>query len=174
MYLPIRWLPRNLSGRYQEVGMSQDQLMAIDVALRSQPAGHPSLAEQRAGFEQFAARPFEQDVAVAPVRLGDVPALRLEPAGASDVALLYLHGGGYVIGSARSGAGLAPARARRTRAVAYSLDYRLAPEHPFPAALDDALAGYRALLDGGHDASRLVVAGDSAGGGLALALLLSA
>ena len=154
--------------------MSKDQLTALDVALRSGPGGHPSLAEQRAGYEQFAARPVEQSVAVADVLLGGVPALRLEPPGATDAVLLDLHGGGYVIGSARSGAGLAAALAGRTRAVAYSLDYRLAPEHPFPAALEDGLAAYRALLGSGHEPGQIVVAGDSAGGGLALALLLSA
>ena len=154
--------------------MSQDQLAAIDVALRSGAGGGASLAAQRAGFEQFAARPVEGDVAVAHVVLGGVPALRLEPPGASGAVLLYLHGGGYVIGSARSGAGLATALARRARAVAYSLDYRLAPEHPFPAALEDGLAAYRALLDAGGGAHRVVVAGDSAGGGLALAVLVSA
>ena len=153
--------------------MSQDQLTAIDVALRSAGAGPQSLAEQRAGFEQFAARPIEQDVGVADVLLGGVPALRLVPPGASGAALLYLHGGGYVIGSARSGAGLAVALARRTRAVAYSLDYRLAPENPFPAAVDDGLAAYRSLLDT-HDPGQIVIAGDSAGGGLALAVLLVA
>ncbi|WP_028045561.1 alpha/beta hydrolase [Cellulomonas sp. URHE0023] len=154
--------------------MSQDQLTAIDVALRSGSQGPASLAEQRAGFEQFASRPVEPDVQVTDVRLGGVPALRLEPERAKTAVLLYLHGGGYLKGSARSGAGLATALARRAHAVAYSLDYRLAPEHPFPAALDDGLAAYRALLDSGHDASQVVVAGDSAGGGLALALLLSA
>ena len=154
--------------------MSRDQLTAIDVVLRSVPGGRPSLADQRSGFEQFAARPVEHDVTVTEVVLGGVPALRLEPPGATGAALLYLHGGGYVIGSARSGAGLAAALAVRTRAVAYSLDYRLAPEHPFPAALEDGLAAYRALLDGGHSAAQVVVAGDSAGGGLAVALLVSA
>ncbi|KQS98660.1 alpha/beta hydrolase [Cellulomonas sp. Leaf395] len=153
--------------------MSQDQLTAIDVALRSGFAENPSLAEQRAGYEQFAARPVERDVAVAEAMLGGVPALRLEPPDATGAALLYLHGGGYVIGSARSGAGLATALARRTGAVAYSLDYRLAPEHPFPAALEDGIAAYRALL-AGHEAEQVVVAGDSAGAGLALALLVSA
>ena len=154
--------------------MSQDQLTAIDAVLRSGSREPRSLAEQRVGFEQFAARPVERDVKVTRVLLGGVPALRLEPSGAADAELLYLHGGGYVIGSARSGAGLAAELARRTHAVAQTLDYRLAPEHPFPAALQDALAAYRALLDAGHEAQRLVVAGDSAGGGLALALLVSA
>ncbi|MEN0128857.1 MAG: alpha/beta hydrolase [Brevundimonas sp.] len=154
--------------------MSQDQLAAIDVALRSGGGGGVSLAEQRAGFEQFAARPVAPDTEVADVTLGGVPALRLAPPDTTGGALLYLHGGGYVIGSARSGAGLAAALARRARLAAYSLDYRLAPEHPFPAAVDDGLAAYRALLGEGRDVSPLVVAGDSAGGGLALATLLAA
>ena len=112
---------------------------------------------------------------VADAVLGGVPALRLEPPDATGAVLLYLHGGGYVVGSARSGAGLATALARRVGAVAYSLDYRLAPEHPFPAALEDGLAAYRALLDdAGGEAGQVVVAGDSAGGGLALAVLLAA
>jgi monoterpene epsilon-lactone hydrolase len=153
--------------------MSQDQLAAIDAALRSGVAERKSLAEQRAGFEQFAARPVEPDIEVTDVRLGGVPALRIEPAGAGGAALLYLHGGGYVIGSARSGSGLATALARRARAAAYSLDYRLAPENPFPAAVDDGLAAYRDLLDT-YGPQRLLVAGDSAGGGLALAVLLRA
>ncbi len=88
-------------------------------------------------------------------------------------ALLYLHGGGYVIGSAATGVGVAAALARRSGATAYSLDYRLAPEHPFPAALDDALTAYEELL-GRHDARSIVVAGDSAGGGLAIATLVAA
>jgi epsilon-lactone hydrolase len=154
--------------------MSHDQLTALDLALRSGPAGKPSLAEQRAGYEQFTARPVEDDVAVTTVVVGGVPALRLEPSDATGATLLYLHGGGYVIGSARTGAGLAAGLARRAGAVAYSLDYRLAPEHPFPAALVDGLAAYRALLDDGRDAAQLVVAGDSAGGGLALAVLVAA
>ncbi|GEA87009.1 alpha/beta hydrolase fold domain-containing protein [Cellulomonas cellasea] len=154
--------------------MSQAQLTAIDVALRGGQRERQTLAQQRAGFEQFAARPIENDVTVDEVRLGGVPALRLAPPRAAGAALLYLHGGGYVIGSARSGAGLAAALARRANAVAYSLDYRLAPEHPFPAAVEDGLAAYTGLLAAGHEAGEVVVAGDSAGGGLALALLLSA
>ncbi|MBO3101299.1 alpha/beta hydrolase fold domain-containing protein [Cellulomonas fengjieae] len=154
--------------------MSQAQLIAIDAALRGGQREPQTLAEQRAGFEEFAARPVERDVTVDEVLLGDVPALRLTPPGAARTALLYLHGGGYVIGSARSGAGLATALARRANAVAYSLDYRLAPEHPFPAAAEDGLAAYRALLADGHEPGEIVLAGDSAGGGLALALLLAA
>ncbi|MEP7021229.1 MAG: alpha/beta hydrolase fold domain-containing protein [Pseudonocardiales bacterium] len=85
-------------------------------------------------------------------------------------AVLYLHGGGYTVGSPRTHRSLAAFLARDTGAVVFSLDYRLAPEHPYPAALDDAVAAFRALVDEhGFAASRAAVSGDSAGGGLAVA-----
>jgi epsilon-lactone hydrolase len=85
-------------------------------------------------------------------------------------AVLYLHGGGYVVGSARMYRAMAGYLARVTGAVVYTLDYRLAPEHPYPAALDDAVTAFRELVDvHGFDPSRIAVAGDSAGGGLAVA-----
>lgn len=88
--------------------------------------------------------------------------------------IFYLHGGGYVFGSAKSHRAISFALAAASRADVFSLNYRMAPEHPFPAAVDDALDAYRWLLDQGRDSRRIVVAGDSAGGGLALALMLSA
>lgn len=93
---------------------------------------------------------------------------------AAEPVIYYLHGGGYVIGSL-DGAyrGYLPRLARVTGLRVFAIAYRLAPEHPFPAGLDDALAGYRWLLDAGIDAADIVIAGDSAGGGLALATLLS-
>lgn len=87
--------------------------------------------------------------------------------------LLYLHGGGYYFCSPKSHRSLVFALAVHTGARTFSLDYRLAPEHPFPAALDDALAAYRKLLEDGTPPESIVVAGDSAGGGLALALLVA-
>lgn len=87
--------------------------------------------------------------------------------------VLYLHGGGYVFGSPRSHSAFTYALAKKARAEVFSLDYRLAPEHPFPAAVDDAVAAYEWLLAQGFDPASLVVGGDSAGGGLALALLVS-
>jgi acetyl esterase/lipase len=88
--------------------------------------------------------------------------------------ILYLHGGAFVAGSARTHRHLAAALAAAAGARAVLPDYRLAPEHPFPAALDDALAVYRHLLGAGHAPDSIAVAGDSAGGGLAFALLLCA
>jgi acetyl esterase/lipase len=87
--------------------------------------------------------------------------------------ILYLHGGGYTTMSARTHRGLTSRLAGWSDARLFALDYRLAPEHPFPAALDDALAAWHALIADGTPASRIVVAGDSAGGGLALALLIA-
>ncbi len=119
-----------------------------------------------------------RDVQVEALTLGGVPAEKLVAPGASggasdsSSALLYLHGGGYSLGSA---AGYRPLGAKLARSFGgplYMLDYRLAPEHRFPAGLDDAVAAYRALLDLGVAAQKITVAGDSAGGGLAVALCL--
>lgn len=92
---------------------------------------------------------------------------------ATSPTVLYFHGGGYYYGSPVSHRGLTFGLAKTAGANVFSQDYRLAPEHPFPAAVEDAVAGYRWLLDQGVDPESLIVSGDSAGGGLALALLLS-
>src|SRR2546428_7995632 len=94
----------------------------------------------------------------------------LRPAGArADVTVLYLHGGGYAIGSVKSHRHLAAAIAKASGARALLIDYRRAPENPFPAAVEDAVAGYRRLPEQGQTPGRIVVAGDSAGGGRTLA-----
>jgi len=85
--------------------------------------------------------------------------------------LLYLHGGAYIFGSAKTHSRFAAKLAEDNGLTAYSIDYRLAPEHPFPAAIDDCVTAYQALLGRGH--TNITIAGDSAGGGLALALLHS-
>lgn len=105
-------------------------------------------------------------------RLGNIPSRRLQPAKArTDRHLLYLHGGAYILGSSRSHTPLAGQLAHAAGAIAWLIDYRLAPEHPYPAAVDDTVAAYRTLLDQGH--SNITLAGDSAGGGLALAATLA-
>lgn len=104
-------------------------------------------------------------------RHGGVPGLAVETrASRADRVIVYLHGGAFAIGSPRTHAALAAAICTRTKARAILPDYRLAPEHPFPAAPDDCLAVYRALLDQ-HDPASLVIGGDSAGGGLVFTLL---
>ncbi|WP_028229325.1 alpha/beta hydrolase [Paraburkholderia ferrariae] len=87
--------------------------------------------------------------------------------------ILYLHGGGYYFCSPQTHRAITFGLAHRAGADVFSLDYRLAPEHPFPAALDDALAAYRQLVASGHRPASIVIAGDSAGGGLALAALVA-
>ncbi|MYE12012.1 MAG: alpha/beta hydrolase [Gammaproteobacteria bacterium] len=117
--------------------------------------------------------PVPEGVRVDPADCDGVPAEWLSPAeAAADRAILYMHGGCYISGSpgvVREFCGRL-ANASRTRIL--SIDYRLAPEHPFPAALEDALTCYRWLLEQGHDPTRIAVAGESAGGGLTLALLM--
>lgn len=132
------------------------------------------LAERRAFFETFGDQPLPAGVTVSTTTLGGLPTLRVSsPSLRTDRALLYFHGGGYVIGSAASVAPLAAALAVRTGTTAYVVDYRLAPEHPLPAAVDDALAAYEDLA-GQVAPDAITVAGDSAGGGLTVSLLLAA
>jgi epsilon-lactone hydrolase len=112
-------------------------------------------------------------VAVRPLVVAGVPAERVIPPGAPrDRCLLYLHGGAWCMGSPRTHRGLVVDLASRAGVRAVSVDYRLAPEHPYPAGLDDCVAAYGWLLERRIDPSRIVVAGDSAGGNLAAALLL--
>ena len=156
--------------------MSKQQRDAIDAALRAEPFGlDQSTDEHRKSFQAFALRPYPADVAAADVTLGGVGAIELTVAGhAADPTVLYFHGGGYVVGSARTGTHLAAELARRAGGRALSVDYRLAPEHPYPAAVQDGLAAYAGLLESGVSPARVLVAGDSAGGGLAVAALLAA
>ncbi|MFN4311962.1 MAG: alpha/beta hydrolase [Ferrovibrio sp.] len=88
-------------------------------------------------------------------------------------ALLYLHGGGYICGAPRTHRAITARLAKRLEVAVFALDYRLAPEHPFPAALEDALRAWRWLMAEGYRPDRIWLAGDSAGGGLALALMLA-
>jgi acetyl esterase/lipase len=112
-------------------------------------------------------------LAVAPVIAGGVPALRITPEAAAPATVLYLHGGGHVAGSAFGYRHLAGAIATAARAPALVIDYRLAPEHPYPAAVQDAVNAYLWLRDTGGDEGKVVVAGDSSAGGLIMSLLLA-
>ena len=153
--------------------MSKEQLAAIEQEIRQRPGLVGSdLASQRAAFDTLlSTNEGLPDHATEVGELGGVPVVRL---GAGEDVLLFLHGGAYVLGSAAASTRLAGAIGERAGARVISVDYRLAPEHPFPAGLDDALAAYRALLDSGVPAERIAFAGDSAGGGLVLATLLAA
>lgn len=105
--------------------------------------------------------------------IGELPAETFTPIGwtPADPTILYLHGGGYVVCSPATHRDLVSRIAVASAARAVAIDYRKAPEHPFPAPIDDAEAAYRALIESGTPADQIFVGGDSAGGGLAMALL---
>jgi len=146
--------------------------------VRAHLAKHPApadIASRRAQYDR-AERVFKTpaEVTVEPVRAPQAAAEWLVPPGArTDAAVLYLPGGGYVIGSPRSHRHVAAAIAAAAGISALLPDYRLAPEHPFPAAVEDATAAYGWLMARGIAPGRIVVAGDSAGGGLTVATLLA-
>ncbi|HEY8324133.1 MAG TPA: alpha/beta hydrolase [Ktedonobacterales bacterium] len=132
-------------------------------------------ADPHGGGIRQVARRRRRSVTITPVMAGASPAAWLAPVGArSDAVVYYLHGGGYTFGSMTTYRDLLERLTRQTHSRALYLDYRLAPECPFPAAVEDALAGYRWLLEQGAQPERIVIAGESAGGGLALATMLAA
>jgi epsilon-lactone hydrolase len=101
-----------------------------------------------------------------------VPVVHVDiPGTTTEGVILYFHGGFFAIGSAEASVGLASDLARQARMQVVTVDYRLAPEHPYPAAADDAITAYQALLKGGQDAARVAVAGESAGANLAVVTL---
>jgi len=134
-----------------------------------------SVEEQRAVMEASADMfPVEPDIVSREVDAGGVPADWVTVDGSdADRVVLYLHGGGYVMGSRNTHRGLAGRIARAAKASVLLPEYRLAPEHPFPAAVDDATACWRWLVSQGFAPQRMAIAGDSAGGGLTLATLLA-
>jgi epsilon-lactone hydrolase len=153
------------------------QIDAIVAAIRAAPhiPDTVSVADMRASTDRAQGTyPIPDGVEFTPLTLGGVPALSAVSTSANSRGrILYLHGGGYVVGSLEGYRSLTGHLAKRTGARVDSLGYRLAPEHPFPAALDDALAAYRAMLEE-TGPEQIAIAGDSAGGGLTLALLVAA
>ncbi len=129
-----------------------------------------TMQERRANFEEMPRQPLADDVKFRRVDVGGVPGEWITtPESKEDRLLYYLHGGGYVLGSVNTHREMVSRLARAMGARALAIDYRLAPEHPFPAAVSDATTGYRWLLAEGVSPSGIVIAGDSAGGGLAIA-----
>jgi monoterpene epsilon-lactone hydrolase len=155
--------------------MASKELQKVLDALRSRPVpGDVSIEEQRAAMEAEATRvKLAPDVRCQPVDAGGVPAEWVTtPESDKERAICYLHGGGYVVGSIISNRDMASRLARAARARVLSIGYRLAPENPFPAAVEDSVASYRWLISQGISPSQVVIAGGSAGGGLAIATLL--
>jgi acetyl esterase/lipase len=123
----------------------------------------------------LSAQPLPADVTVTAAELGGVPTAEVTVDGIEPRhVVLYFHAGVYVMGEASLTADLASQVGRRTQAKVISVDYRLAPEHPYPAAVDDALAAYEALLESGVAPVDIVITGESAGGGLAVATMVNA
>ena len=157
--------------------MSTEQREALDAILRQ--AAFPvdsTVSQQRRQLRELAsAQPLPADLTVTAATLGGVPTAEITVDGVEPRhVVLYFHGGVYVLEDAFQVADLASQVGRRTGAKVISVDYRLAPEDPYPAAVNDALAAYEALLQGGTAPSDIVLAGESAGGGLAVATLVNA
>ena len=151
----------------------QEQLDAILRQGRLDTAG--DVATLRDAFNELMARvPVPADVQQTPTTIGGVDAIEVTVQGedTGDV-ILYFHGGVYVIGTAAATVPLVGDLARRTGAKALTVDYRLGPEQPYPAAVEDARAAYEGLLDQGIEPSQIALAGESAGGGLAVATMLA-
>jgi epsilon-lactone hydrolase len=157
--------------------VSIEQRETLDAILRQSafPVGSDVNEQRRQLRELLSAQPLPAEVTVTTGELGGVPTAEVTVDGIeARHVVLYFHGGVYVMGDAALAADLASQVGRRTQAKVISVDYRLAPEHPFPAAVDDALAAYRALLDSGIAPSDIAFAGESAGGGLAIATIVNA
>ena len=156
--------------------MSEEQRAMIHQLLRDTPFDlGGGVAANRPLLEQIlTAEPLPDDVRTCAGELGGVPVVFAELRGVDATGVLFhLHGGGFALGSAASSVGLASSLARVSGLSVVTVDYRLAPENPFPAAVDDVVTAYRALVERERGAANLVVSGESAGGNLALELLLT-
>src|SRR6266516_2641367 len=157
--------------------VSTEQRENLEAVLRQSafPVDIDVNEQRRLLRELTSAQPLPADVTVTAAALGGVPTAEVTVGGVEPRhVVLYFHGGVYVLGDAFQAAGLAAQIGARTRARVISVGYRLAPEHPYPAAVDDALAAYQALLEDGTAPSDIAFAGESAGGGLAVATLVNA
>jgi acetyl esterase/lipase len=142
--------------------------------LRDQAPANPPLRDMRDGFDAlWGAYPPQAGVDPVPVVAGGVPAAWLAaPDSAADRVIVYLHGGGFRVGSITSHLAITSWLAAAAKARVLALDYRLAPEHPFPAQIDDTVAAYVWLLDQSYKTDRMAIVGDSAGGGLVVTSML--
>ena len=134
-----------------------------------------TIEDHRLSYERIMAKlPMEDDITTEKLAAGGVPAEWIDaPNADKSTVLLYLHGGGYAFGSMRTHRVMLAHISRAAGARVLGLDYRLAPEFPFPAPVEDSLAAYRWLLSQGVDPKKIVIGGDSAGGGLMVAVLVA-
>jgi len=155
--------------------MSDQERLAVEARIRSAGLAVPSVAEARANYELMGEiTPLVDGVTAEPGTIAGVPVEYLRPDSDQGGVILFTHGGGYTIGSLNTHRGLASHIALAAKATVIQIDYRLSPEHVFPAASDDCLAVYRAVLEQGHAPASIALAGDSAGGGLVIATLMRA
>lgn len=154
--------------------MTSDELAALKGMLAENPFDFTITAtEVRAQFNgALATFPVDESLTFEEKTIGGVSGLWLDAAKKTKNVMLYVHGGALLVGDTFGYRGLTSNIARAAGVNMFSIDYRLAPEHTFPAAIDDVVAAYRGLIDSGYAAENIVVAGDSAGGGLVLSLLL--
>jgi acetyl esterase/lipase len=154
--------------------MSDTEIGALRVKLMSRPRSDDYRQRRRDIDARGLQYGLASDVSVEVTSANGVPAeWTSTPQAERDAVLLYLHGGGFVIGSLHSHRHLVCEAGRAARAFTLALDYRLAPEHPFPTAVEDAVAGYRFLLARGYTPGRIAIAGDSAGGGLVVSAMIA-
>ena len=156
--------------------MSKEQREAVHQLLRAADFDlGGDVAVQRPRLDQMlTAQPLPADVRTSAGELGGVPVVFAEVSGVDATGVLFhLHGGGFALGSAGGSVGLATSLARVAGLRVVAVDYRLAPEHPFPAAVEDAVSAYRALSEREGGSATIVASGESAGGNLALELLLA-
>ena len=158
----------------QNLPMSRSEIDTVRELLRSKPRP-TGFAERRERLDAIGSiSPVAGDIRLEPIRANGVPAeWSLSPGSDASRVLLFFHGGGYCSGSIVSHRGMVTETGRAAGARTLAVGYRLAPEHPFPAAIEDARAAYHFLLDQGIAPSKIAIAGDSAGGGLTLALLIT-
>ena len=155
--------------------MTSPQFEALKQIIAQRPQAERGVQEIRDATEEMAKLfPLAADIKNEKVGAGGVPAEWVwAPNSDPSTVVLYLHGGGYIVGSMNTHRELASRICRAAGARALLIDYRLAPENPFPAALEDSEAAYRWLLRQGVKPKRIIIAGDSAGGGLTVATLVA-
>jgi acetyl esterase/lipase len=154
--------------------MSKEELERLNAALwavKPSLQANVPIAELRLTLEKLT-RPAPPEATIEPVDAGGVPAEWVSVPGSGEVVILYMHGGGYALGSVASRRSFGARIGRVAGARVLLVDFRLAPEHTFPAALEDVLTAYGFLVAGGIPPARIVLMGDSVGGGLVLASLV--
>jgi epsilon-lactone hydrolase len=156
--------------------MPSSEHAAVVEAISANPLdSNLSFEDQRAYLNSLVGlNPLPQDVVVTAKSANGVQTDLICVSGSrEDLIVMHFHGGGYVLGSSRGHREFGARLSRATKSTVLMVDYRLAPEHPYPAALDDAVAAYTSMLAEGFDSSQIIFSGDSAGGGLAIAAMLA-